>query len=90
MSSAAHLPSGIDKVDLNLLFLPAEVVGAAGHVGQWADKVMAALKWWIQQHGTYLLHFLQPQNTQGQFFLPTIQSQFKKNNLKNDKLKFLR
>lgn len=54
--------------DLNLVHLHAEVVGAAGHVGQRADKVMAALKWWIQQHSTHLLHFLQPQNTQRVFF----------------------
>lgn len=51
------------RADLNLVFLHAEVVGAAGHVGQWADKVVAALKRWIQQHCTHLLHFLQ-----GQFF----------------------
>ncbi len=50
------------RTNLNLVFLHAEVVGAAGHVGQRADKVVAALKWRIQQHCTHLLHFLQPQN----------------------------
>lgn len=43
-----------------LFSLPAEVVGAAGHVGQRANGVVAALKWWIQQHCTHSLHFLPP------------------------------
>ena len=56
-----HQHSKIIARNLNLLFLHAEVVGAAGHVGQRADEVVAALKRWIQQHGAHLLHFLQPQ-----------------------------
>lgn len=44
-------------------FLRAEVVGAAGHVGQRTDKVVAALKGWIQQHGAHLLHLLPRQHT---------------------------
>lgn len=54
--------------DLNRLLLRAEVIGAAGHVGQRTDKVVAALKWWIQQHCTDLFHFLQPGNTQRHLF----------------------
>jgi len=46
------------------LLLHAEVVGAARHVGQRADEVVAALKRRIQQHRTHVLHFLQPGNTQ--------------------------
>lgn len=52
------------RADLNPVFLHAEVVGAAGHVGQRTDEVVAAKKRWIQQHCTHLLHLLQPQNTQ--------------------------
>lgn len=46
---------------MNPVFLHAEVVGAAGHIGQRTDKFMAAQKWWIQQHCTHFLHFLQQQ-----------------------------
>lgn len=56
------------RADLNPVFLHAEVVGAAGHVGQRTDEVVAALKRWIQQHCTHLLHLLQPQNTQGGYY----------------------
>lgn len=52
----------LSQAVVNRVFLHAEVVGAAGHVGQRADEVVAALKWGIQQHRTHLLHFLQPQN----------------------------
>lgn len=39
--------------------LPAQVVGAAGNVGQRADQVVAALERRLQQHGTHLLYLLQ-------------------------------
>lgn len=48
---------------MNLVFLHAEVVRTAGHVGQRTDKFMAAQKWWIQQHCTHFPHFLQTQKT---------------------------
>lgn len=38
--------------------LPAQVVGAAGNVGQRADQVVAALERRLQQHGTNLLYLL--------------------------------
>lgn len=38
--------------------LPAEVVGATGHVGQRADKVVTALKGGAEEHGADLLHSL--------------------------------
>lgn len=44
--------------------LPAQVVGAAGHVGQRADQLVAALERGLQQPGTHLLHLLHT-HTQG-------------------------
>lgn len=39
--------------------LPAQVVGTASNVGQWADQVVATLERRLQQHGTHLLYLLQ-------------------------------
>ncbi|TNN42100.1 hypothetical protein EYF80_047714 [Liparis tanakae] len=49
------------------LFPHSKVVGAARHVGQRADEVVAALKRRIQQHRTHVLHLLQPGNTETSF-----------------------
>lgn len=43
---------------LTLACLQAEVVGAAGHVRQRTDKLVAALEGWMQQPVAHLLHLL--------------------------------
>lgn len=44
------------------MFLRAEVIGAAGHVRQRTDQLVAALKGRVQQHRTHLLHLLTSQH----------------------------
>lgn len=44
------------------MFLHAEVIGAAGHVRQRTDQLVAALKGRVQQPGTHLLHLLPSQH----------------------------
>lgn len=44
------------------MFLRAEVIGAAGHVRQRTDQLVAALKGGVQQPRTHLLHLLPSQH----------------------------
>lgn len=55
--------NGDQEAGLKPAFVRAEVVGAAGHVRQRTDELVAALKGWIQQPRAHLLHFLPRQPT---------------------------